>query len=208
MTRTRVPAPSVSVTPQYFDRSYYQRFYGRHAKSVTSQTEMQARAQLIAAYTRHVGCRIDSILDAGCGLGLMRVPLLQALQGATYVGLEYSEYLCRRYGWVQGSIADYSPREPFDLVVSYDVLQYLDNPTASKAMANFGRLCRGVLFFGALTLRDWRETADRTRTDPDVHMRSADWYRRRLCRNFIEIGAGFWVRRHSGLVIWELETAG
>ena len=194
--------------PERFDRAYYQRFYGRHAKSVTSKAEMAARAELIAAYTRHVGCRVDTLLDAGCGLGLMRESLLRALPGATYVGLEYSEYLCQRHGWVQGSIADYRPREPFDLVLCYDVMQYLNDKDASLALANFGRLSQGVLFFGALTLRDWRETADRDRTDPEVWMRSADWYRRRLRRHFIEIGAGFWVRRHSGLVIWELETAG
>lgn len=194
--------------PQRFDQAYYQRFYGRHAKSVTSNAEMSARAELIAAYSRHVSCRVDTLLDAGCGLGLMRESLLRAMPDATYVGLEYSEYLCNRYGWVHGSIADYRPREPFDLVLCYDVMQYLDDQNAAQALANFGRLCRGILFFGALTLRDWRETADRSRTDPDVWMRSADWYRRRLCRHFTEIGAGFWVRRHSGLVIWELETAG
>lgn len=195
-------------TAQRFDRAYYQRFYGRHAKSVATKAEMQARAQLIAAYTRHVGCRVDSLLDAGCGLGLMREPLLRALPGATYVGLEYSDYLCRRHGWVQGSIADYRPRQPFDLVVCYDVLQYLEDKPAAQALGNFARLCAGVLFFGALTRRDWRVTADRSRTDPDVRMRSGEWYRRRLGRHFIEIGAGFWVRRHSGLVLWELETAG
>ncbi len=207
MTPAASRKPLQRDAPQRFDRAYYQKFYGPHSQSVASKAEMSARAELIAAYTRHVGCRVDTLLDAGCGLGLMRDPLLRALPGATYVGLEYSEYLCNRFGWAHGSIADYRPREPFDLVVSYDVMQYLDDHNASRALANFAKLCRGVLFFGALTLRDWRITADRARTDPDVWMRTADWYRRRLRRHFIEIGAGFWVRRHSGLVIWELETA-
>ena len=44
---------------------------------------MSARANLIAAYTKHIGCPVGSILDAGCGLGLMREPLLRALPGAT-----------------------------------------------------------------------------------------------------------------------------
>jgi SAM-dependent methyltransferase len=208
VTRGVCPKSLRRDSPQRFDRAYYQKFYGPHARSVSSKSEIAARAELIAAYTRHVGCRVETVLDAGCGLGLMREPLLRALPEATYVGLEYSEYLCDRFGWVHGSIADFKPRKPFDLVVSYDVMQYLDDRNASRALTNFAQLCRGILFFGALTLLDWRVTADRTRTDPYVWMRSADWYRRRLRRHFVEIGAGFWVRRHSGLVIWELETAG
>jgi SAM-dependent methyltransferase len=191
-----------------FGRDYYRRFYRDGRTSVASRAEMARRAQFIAAYTRHIDCPVASVLDAGCGLGLMREPLLRALPGATYVGLEYSEYLCRRYGWVQGSLAEWRPRQPFDLVVCYDVLQYLDDAAAAKAMANFARLCRGVLYFSALTRRDWRENADQSRTDREVTMRSADWYRRRLARNFRQVGAGFWLRRGPPLVTWELETAG
>jgi 2-polyprenyl-3-methyl-5-hydroxy-6-metoxy-1,4-benzoquinol methylase len=168
---------------------------------------MTARAQLIAAYTKHIGCPVSSMLDAGCGLGLMREPLLRALPGATYVGLEYSEYLCQRYGWIQGSIADFESRQPFDLVVCFDVLQYLDEADAARAIRNLARLCRGVLFFSALTRRDWRENADQSRTDRRVAMRTARWYRERLARHFRQIGAGFWIRRGAPLVTWELESA-
>lgn len=191
-----------------FGREYYRRFYGDGRTSVTSRAEMTARANLIAAYTRHIGCPVGSILDAGCGLGLMREPLLRALPGATYVGLEYSDYLCDRYGWIQGSLATYRPRKPFDLVICFDVLQYLDDAEAEKAMRNLARLCRGVLFFSALTKRDWKENADQSRTDRDVTMRTGEWYRKRLSKSFRPIGAGFWIRRGAPLVTWELESAG
>ena len=193
------------MTTERFGRDYYQRFYRNARSSVTSQAEMTARANLIAAYVKHIDCPVGSVLDAGCGLGLMRTALLRALPGATYVGLEYSEYLCQKYGWLNGSIADYRPRQPFDLVVCYDVLQYLDDESAAKAMRNFANLCRGVLFFSALTRRDWRENADQRRTDPAVTMRTAEWYRTRLRRHFRQIGAGFWIRRGAPLVTWELE---
>ena len=194
------------MTKERFGRDYYQRFYRNARSSVTSQAEMTARANLIAAYVKHIDCPVGSVLDAGCGLGLMRTTLLRALPGATYVGLEYSEYLCQKYGWLNGSIADYRPRQPFDLVVCYDVLQYLDDESAAKAMRNFANLCRGVLFFSALTRRDWRENADQRRTDPAVTMRTAEWYRSRLRRHFRHIGAGFWIRRGAPLVTWELES--
>ena len=74
-----------------FDRQYYRRFYRDGRTSVASRAEMARRAAFIAAYVRHIDCPVSSILDAGCGLGLMREPLMRALPGAAWVGLEYSE---------------------------------------------------------------------------------------------------------------------
>jgi len=56
-------------------------------------------------------------------------------------------------GWQHAQIEAYKPAAPFDVVVCYDVLQYLDSDTANRALANFGKLCRGVLYFTALTPR-------------------------------------------------------
>ena len=190
-----------------FDRGYYQKYYLDSRTAAVSAEEMRARALLIAAYCDHVGLPVKRILDAGCGIGLLRAPLLRALPRAKYTGLEVSEYMCERHGWVQGTIADYRPRTPFDLVICYDVMQYLDDRDATRALANFARLCRGVLFFSALTVYDWKHNADRKRTDPDVHSRSGEWYRERLRRKFRHIGAGFWIRRGAPLITWELESA-
>jgi SAM-dependent methyltransferase len=189
-----------------FDRDYYQRFYFDPRTAVVSRAEMNARARLIAAYVEHVGVPVRRVLDAGCGVGLLRTPLRRAFPRATYVGLEYSEYLCQRYGWTQGSLATFAA-EPFDLVVCYDVMQYLDDYTAARALANLARLTRGVLYLSALTARDWRENCDRTRTDSAVHLREATWYGSRLRRYFRPSGVGFWVRRGSPLTTWEMETA-
>lgn len=168
---------------------------------------MTARANYIAAYAQHIDLPVRTVLDAGCGIGLLRDPLMRALPRASYVGLEYSEYLCKRYGWTQGSIAEFRSRTPFDLVICYDVLQYLDDRSATRALTNLATLCRGVMYFTALTELDWAENADRTRTDQNVWMRKAAWYRRRLHPNFRHIGGGFWMRRDAPLVVWELETA-
>ena len=64
------------------------------------------------------------------------------------------------------------------------MLQYLDDRTAARAIANLGRLTRGVLYLSALTTRDWRENCDRTRTDRDVFLRDAAWYGTRLRKHF------------------------
>jgi 2-polyprenyl-3-methyl-5-hydroxy-6-metoxy-1,4-benzoquinol methylase len=185
-----------------FDRGYYEKYYHDSKTAAVSNAEMRARALLIAAYTAHVGLPVRRILDAGCGIGMLRAPLMRTLPRARYTGLEISEYLCQRYGWVQGTIDEYRPRAAFDLVICYDVLQYLDDRAAGRAIANFRRLCRGVLYFSALT------SHDQSRTDRDVNLRSGEWYRARLARHFRRIGAGFWIRRDAPLVTWELESAG
>ena len=69
------------------------------------------------------------------------------------------------------SIASYRTRARFDLVICYDVLQYLTDAEAARAIANLGRLCRGALFFHAPTREDWRRNADRSCSDEDIHLR-------------------------------------
>jgi 2-polyprenyl-3-methyl-5-hydroxy-6-metoxy-1,4-benzoquinol methylase len=131
-----------------FDRDYYQRFYFNPRTAVTSRAEMRARARLIAGCVQYLGLPVRRILDAGCGVGLLRAPLKRALRSADYVGLEFSAYLCQRYGWRQGSIETLRTRERFDLVICYDVLQYLSPVQARQAIANLARVCRGALYFG------------------------------------------------------------
>jgi len=191
-----------------FGREYYRRYYFDPRTAVVSPHESRARARLIAAFADHIGLPVRSILDAGCGVGRLKAPLLQRCGAATYIGLDVSEYLCRRYGWVHGRIEQYRAATPFDLVVCYDVLQYLDDRAAARALANLARLSRAVLYFSALTRADWRENCDQGRTDPDVRGRPGEWYRTRLRRSFIEVGAGFWVRRGAPITMWELERCG
>ena len=189
-----------------FDRDYYRRFYFDPSTAVANRHEMAARARLIAAMTGHAGLPVRRVLEAGCGTGMLRSALKRLLPRARYTGLETSEYLCERYGWDHGRIERYTARTPFDLVICYDVLQYLDDTAATRALANFGRLCRGVLYFSALTSYDLKHNADPERTDANVHLRSAQWYRKRLGRQFREAGLGFWLRRGAPITLWELES--
>lgn len=188
-----------------FDSEFYRRFYVDPRTRVTSATEMKTRAQAIAAAVRYLDIPVKRILDAGCGLGLMRKPLLRALPGATYLGVEYSEHLCARYGWKQGSLDTFTAPGQFDLIVCYDVLQYMPDRAAGAAIANLARLSRGAFYFHAPTLEDWRRNADRSCSDRDIHLRPVAWYRTRLARHFRHAGLGIYVRRGVGFVQWELE---
>ncbi|MBS0365847.1 MAG: class I SAM-dependent methyltransferase [Proteobacteria bacterium] len=195
-----MPGPRVS-----FDREYYQRYYHDLRTAVVGRAEMRIRARLIAAAADHAGLPVRTILEAGSGTGLLAGALRRMLPRAQYTGIEVSEYLCRRYGWRHARIEQFRSRTRYDLLVCYDVLQYLEDAAAERALGNFGRLCRGLLYFSALTRADFRDNCDPERTDAQVRLRSAAWYRRRLRRQFRELGLGLWLRHDAPATLWELE---
>jgi trans-aconitate methyltransferase len=188
-----------------FDSAYFRKYYFNAATRVITAAEMRRRAQLIAAILRHAEVPVRSILDAGCGIGLLRKPFAAALPRARYVGLETSDYLCARYHWTRGSVVDFAPRAPNDLVICYDVLQYLDDRDAARAVANLAKLSRAALYVSALTREDWRANCDTARTDRAVHLRPGDWYRRRLQRRFDYLGFGVWLRKDVTAILWDME---
>jgi SAM-dependent methyltransferase len=188
-----------------FDASFYRRYYVDPATRVASRSDALRLGRHVCAYVDYLGFTVRRVLDAGCGLGHLRAAVRERFPRARYVGLETSDYLCRRFGWERASIADYAPAAPFDLVFCHDVLQYLDDRSAVRALANLGRLSRGALYFSVLTAGDWRRNADRARTDSGVRLRPAAWYKARLARHFRPLGAGLLVRRGFDPLLWELE---
>jgi trans-aconitate methyltransferase len=191
--------------PSRFDATYFRKFYLNPATRVVTAAEMSNRAAVIAAILRQAQIPVRSILDAGCGIGLLRKPFAKLLPRARYTGLEHSEYLCSRFDWIRGSVADFAPKRPFDLVICYDVLQYLQDGEAAHALSNMAHLSRAALYVSALTLEDWRDNCDRDRTDRAVHLRPGAWYRRRLQRSFRYVGLGVWVRKDVTAILWDLE---
>jgi SAM-dependent methyltransferase len=192
-------------TETAFDSAYFRKYYFDAATRVTTPAEMRGRARLIAAVLNHAGIPVRSILDAGCGIGLLRKPFAAAIPRARYRGLEASEFLCARYPWIHGSVVDFAPRFRSDLVICYDVLQYLNDADAARAIANLAKLTAAALYISALTREDWRENCDRSLTDRSVHLRPGDWYRRRLRRRFNYLGFGVWLRKDVTAILWDLE---
>jgi hypothetical protein len=72
-------------------------------------------------------------------------------------------------------------------------------------MRNLARVCRGALYFGALTREDWKENCLRAHTDRTPWVRAAEWYRRELERAFVPVGLGIWVRQGTRVALWELD---
>lgn len=189
-----------------FDEAFFHRYYGDERTRVADAGDAERLAGLIAGVVRYHAIPVRHILDAGCGVGLLKGPLERHFPKARYEGLEASPFLCAKFGWRQGSVAAFRAKGRYDLVVCHDVLQYLDDATAARAVQNLARLTGTALYFSVLTRGDWRHAADQSRTDRDVHLRPAEWYRARLRRRFRHLAAGVHLVRPLKPVLWELEA--
>ncbi len=190
---------------QRFDATYYERYYRDPRTRATTPQAVRRQAAFVAAYLRHLEVPVRRVLDIGCGLGWMLGGLQNEFPKARCQGVEYSEHLCLKNGWTHASVTDFSSRAAFDLVVCHDVLPSLDDTACRAAIANLGRLCRGALYLGVLAAEDWKH-CDRARTDPDVYLRPAKWYRRQLAREFQSIGGGVFLKKPLEITLWSLET--
>lgn len=188
-----------------FDEAYYHAYYVDPRTSAMNPDELRRLCDFVCAYVRYLEQPLKQVLDIGCGLGFWRNHLRSHFPQAQYIGVENSDYLCERYGWDKGSVVDYRSDDAFDLVICNDVLQYLASAQATSAIANLALLCRGVLYFGALTEEDWATNCDRDRTDGNAHLRPARWYRKRLAMGFANVGGGLFVSHRSPTVLYELE---
>jgi 2-polyprenyl-3-methyl-5-hydroxy-6-metoxy-1,4-benzoquinol methylase len=189
-----------------FDKAYYDRFYRDPKTRAVTPAGARRQAAFIAAYLRHLELPVRRILDVGCGVGMALRALGREFPKAQPHGVEFSPYLCKRYGWEQGSVVDYRADDPFDLVVCNDVLAYLEAAPCARAIANLADLCSGALFLGILTADD-QDLYDPQRTDPRQHLRPAAWYRRRLQRHFVNVGGGLYLKRPLPVTVWTLDRA-
>jgi SAM-dependent methyltransferase len=195
-------------TSNSFDRAYYERFYLDPKTRVADSAAIGRLSDFVCSYLAYLELPVRRVLDMGCGIGLWQPAIRRHFPSATYRGVEYSEYLCERFGWEQGSVVDYPSKQAFDLVICQGVLPYLDQPSAKRALENLGRLCRGVLYLEAVTREDWDEgIVDKRRTDRSMQLRPARFYRRALAKNFTCLGGGLWLSQRAKAAVYALEKA-
>lgn len=189
---------------QRFDKAYYDRFYRDPRTRAVTPAATRRQARFIASYLDHLEIPVRRILDIGCGTGTALRALARCYPRATVHGVEFSDYLCRRYGWEQGSVVDFTSAKPYDLVLCNDVLAYLDAAQCARALDNLAALTGSALFLGILTREDL-ESCDRERTDPEQWLRSARWYRQRLAGRFCNVGGGLHLKQPLDVTVWALD---
>ncbi len=191
-----------------FDRAYYERFYYNTRTAVTSAIEARNRARLIAAHAEYIGLPVKRILDAGCGTGMLQSAVAQATE-ARHLHRDGDERIPVRALWL--GPWSHPGLQVEAAIRSRSLLRRRAVPgfpkTAKRALNNLARLCRGMLYFTALTKKDWEENCDQSRTDaqrPSANRRVVSAWT--AAPTFSDLGSGFWLRRGVPLTVWDLES--
>ncbi|MFM8564497.1 MAG: class I SAM-dependent methyltransferase [Acidimicrobiia bacterium] len=186
-----------------FGADYYARFYGDGG--VHDRDKIAHLASAVHGMCAWWDVEPVSVLDIGAGPGLWRDWYRENHPAVKVVSTDVSAHACLEYGHQQRDIAFWRPRSRFDLVICHGVLQYPDDGAASAAIDNIAAACRHVLYLEIPTTSDFASVVDTEATDMNVHHRTGPWYRRRLEAHFTQAGAGLWVRKGGGVVLYELE---
>lgn len=92
-----------SASNEWFDEAYYQRFYFDKKTSVIDPEHARRLGAFVCSYLAYLRVPVQRVLDVGCGIGLWREAVQRHFPGVQYQGVEFSPYLCERYGWERGS---------------------------------------------------------------------------------------------------------
>lgn len=198
-----------SASDTWFDEAYYQRYYFDKKTSVIDPEHAERLGAFVCSYLQYLRVPVKRVLDVGCGIGLWRAAVARHFPDASFHGVEFSDYLCGRFGWERGSVVDYQahdPAEPFDLVICQGVLPYLSPPDLQRALANLGRLSRGALYLEAVSREDYeRDVIDEELTDGRQFRHRVALYRRGLREHMRELGGGLWLSRQAEVPLFALE---
>lgn len=186
-----------------FDRSYFERYYGK--QPIHTVNEIAHLATAVHEMLAWWAAPVRSVLEVGAGRGDWGNWYRTLHPTVRVTSTDVSEHSCATFGHKRRDIAQWAPKRPFDLVICTDVLQYLDDRAATRALRNLTTATRTCLYFDALTSFDAKHTVERSKTDLNATLRTGDWYRQRLSRGFTQAGAGLWIRKGSTVVLHELE---
>lgn len=197
-----------SADKNLFDEAYYERYYFNKKTSVADPEHVDRLGTFVCSYLQFIRVPVRRVLDVGCGIGLWRDVIQRHYPHAEFHGVEFSEYLCKRFGWEQGSVVNYAASKPFDLVICQGVLPYLSAADAKLAMRNLARLSTGALYVEAVAREDFeQDMVDEALTDPRLFKHRAQLYRQGLDEGFIQLGGGVWLSRKAELPVFALERA-
>ena len=76
----------VSVPSKSFDAGFYRRYYVDPRTRVSSRADALKLGRFFCAYTAYLGFTVKRVLDAGCGLGHLRVPVREIFPRAIGLG--------------------------------------------------------------------------------------------------------------------------
>jgi hypothetical protein len=177
----------------HFDAAYYRRYYHDLKTAVVTPAMQRAEVAFVIAFCRHIEMEIRQFTDAGAGTGWWAKEFARRYPSCAHIEtFDASEAACKLYGHRRVEIQKLGGRES-DLVICRDVLRYLDDVNAAKAIRRLARKCRGVLYVHVITKED---EIDEEASDMSGFFRPASWYRTRFRdAGFRDCGMGLFVSK-------------
>ena len=163
-----------------YDQAYFDRWYRDPAHRVITAKGLRRKVAMVVAVAEHFLRReLRSVLDVGCGEAPWRAELRRLRPRLSYLGLDASDYVVRRFGRSRnirqagfGELEKVVGEKQFDLIVCSDVLHYIAEPDLRTGLAAMAGALSGLAFLEVLTKED----------DPEGDLtgflkRSASFYR-------------------------------
>ena len=148
-----------------YDREYYRRWYRDPESRIATRDGVARKVRLAVAAAEFMLARpVTSVLDVGCGEGTWRAPLLKLRPGASWLGIESSEYAVERHGESRnirrgsfGGLRSLELPSTFDLIVCADVVQYIADDDLRRGLREIRRLAAGVVYVETFAAEDSME---------------------------------------------------
>lgn len=193
-----------------YDRAYFDKWYRDEAHRVGSRAALKRKVALAVAMAEfYLGREIRNVLDAGCGEGAWRAPLKALRPGATYLGVDSSEYAVERWGRARnlrlatfGQLGQLRFGERFDLIVCSDVLHYVPTAELRRGLDGLTDQLEGLAFIEVYTASD-ALVGDMV----GFRRRSAAWYRQTFAEaGLMPVGSHGWVGARQAPWVTSMES--
>lgn len=145
-----------------YDAAYFRRWYHDPHTRIDSANALRRKVLLAVSVAEYMlGRRIRTVLDVGCGEARWRLPLRELRPNVSYLGLDPSAYIVRRFGRSHhvrrgglGTLRDLEGAAAYDLIVCADVIQYIATPELRRGLREIRRLLAGVAYIEAFAEED------------------------------------------------------
>ena len=188
----------------HFNARYYKRYYEDKRTAVITPEMQRSEIAFVLAFCRHAGVNIKRFADAGAGTGWWAREFARQYPECEEIEtFDASVAACELYGHRRVPLQKLGGRAA-DLVVCRDVLRYLTDADADKAIDRLAKKCRGVLYLHLVTRED---EFDEDSSDVAGYFRPVAWYRSRLARaRFRDCGMGLFAsHRLKDFSPWAIE---
>src|SRR5262245_2283464 len=145
-----------------YDAAYFRRWYHDPGTRIDSATALRRKVFLAVSVAEYMlGRRIRTVLDVGCGEARWRASLRELRPNVSYLGLDPSSYIVRRFGRSHhvrrgglGTLREMEGARRYDLIVCADVIQYIATPELRRGLREIRRLLAGVAYIEAFAAED------------------------------------------------------